>query len=299
MNLEKLSTEKVNINTLDIDEKNMYDILKLINDEDKTVALSVEKEMCAIEKLAIVMMDTLSNGGRIFYVGAGTSGRLGVLDSAECPPTYGTPPDFINALIAGGQEAMLKAVEGAEDSKELSVTELKEHKLISKDLVIGIAASGRTPYVIAAMTYARDIGCKTGAIAATKNSKIGLISNFAVEVEVGPEVVTGSTRMKAGTAQKLILNMLSSAVMIKLGRVYNNEMVSLIATNEKLYVRSRNILMRVTGINQTEAVKVLSRCNGDLKAAIVSCKLNIPFNEASRLLTLHRGVVKKVIQNYE
>lgn len=276
----------------------MYDILSTINNEDKTVAYQVEKNLESIEQLACTMCDTLNNGGRIFYVGAGTSGRLGVLDSAECPPTFGIDRGIIISLIAGGNGAMLEAVENAEDSETLSIKELKNYDLTTKDMVVGIAASGRTPYAISAVKYATELGCNTGSISASSGAELSSLVNFPVEIEVGPEVITGSTRMKAGTAQKLVLNMLSTAVMIKRGRVYNNEMVSLIASNKKLEQRSINILKRIVNISEEEANELIISCDKDLKCAILVKLLNICKEEANELLLNNNESVKSAMKAY-
>lgn len=298
MKLDRLTTEQVNKRTLDIDQKSTLEILKTINAEDKQVANAVEMEIDDIVRIANAMYSTLVENGRIFYVGAGTSGRLGVLDAAECPPTFGIDNKRIIALIAGGTDAMLQAVEKAEDSMTMSVQELQEFKLEKNDMVIGIAASGRTPYSVSAVNYAKEIGCKTGCITASKQSELGNLVDYKVEVNAGPEVITGSTRMKAGTAQKLILNMLSTTVMIKLGRVYNNEMVSLIATNEKLEVRSSNILKRILGIEDEQAKAILEANKGDLKVSLLTTILGLSYEQGFVLLEENSGSLKAAINAY-
>lgn len=299
MKLDRLTTEQVNKRTLDIDQKSTLEILKLINAEDKQVANAVEMEIDDIVQIADAMYRTLVENSRIFYVGAGTSGRLGVLDAAECPPTFGIDNKRIIALIAGGTEAMLQAVEKAEDSMTLSVQELQEFNLEKNDMVIGIAASGRTPYAVSAVSYAKEIGCKTGCITASKQSELGNLVDYKVEVNAGPEVITGSTRMKAGTAQKLILNMLSTTVMVKLGRVYNNEMVSLIATNEKLEVRSSNILKRILGIEDEQAKIILEANKGDLKVSLLTTILGLSYEQGFVLLDENSGSLKAAINAYD
>lgn len=298
MNLEKLATEQVNINTLDIDQKSTAEILELINSEDQKVAFAVKQEIESIGLVADDMYRTLKDNGRVIYVGAGTSGRLAVLDSAECPPTFGVENDRIIALIAGGMKAMLQAVESAEDSEQLAIDGLKEHQLTNKDMVIGIAASGRTPYAVGAVKYARQLGCPTACITAAKDSELGAIVDNRIEIQVGPEVITGSTRMKAGTAQKLVLNMLSSAVMIKLGRVYNNEMVSLIATNKKLEIRSINIIKRILNVSEQEAIELLKAADGNLKVAITTKLLSVAPLTAIELLEANNQSVKAAIDAY-
>ncbi|MFV0498420.1 MAG: N-acetylmuramic acid 6-phosphate etherase [Bacilli bacterium] len=298
MNLEKLATEQVNRNTLDIDQKSTEEILKIINGEDKMVASAVANEIHDIISIADAMYMTLLNNGRIIYVGAGTSGRLGVLDAAECPPTFGIDRQKIIAIIAGGTDAMTRAIENAEDSETLSKQELQAIELEKSDMVIGIAASGRTPYVVSAMKFAKDLGCNTAAITASKQSELGKVTDYKVEVNVGPEVITGSTRMKAGTAQKLILNMLSTTVMIKLGRVYNNEMVSLIATNKKLEVRSRNILKRILEVDDEQATDILAANNYDLKLSILVAVLGVSYEQGLKLLEENASSIKAAINSY-
>lgn len=298
MKSESLATEQVNSHTLDIDQKSTLEILKTINAEDQNVAKAVENEVDDIASIADAMYLTLSNNGRIIYVGAGTSGRLGVLDAAECPPTFGIDSQKIIALIAGGTDAMLKAIENAEDSETLSITELQALNLESRDMVIGIAASGRTPYAVSAVKFAKDLGCRTGCITASKQSVLGSVVDFKVEVNAGPEVITGSTRMKAGTAQKLILNMLSTTVMIKLGRVYNNEMVSLIATNQKLEVRSRNILKRILEVDEEQATAILEANNGDLKVSILATILGVDYEQGLKLLADNAGSIKAAVNGH-
>ena len=238
---------------------------------------------------------SLKQGGRIIYMGAGTSGRLGVLDAAECPPTFGVSPDMVVGLIAGGEKAFIKAIEGAEDSVELGKMDLIEHNLTKKDVVIGIAASGRTPYVIGGLEYANSIGCNTASISCNLSSEIGKIAKKKIEVLVGPEVLTGSTRLKAGTAQKLILNMISTASMVGIGKCYENLMVDVMQTNEKLKVRAQNILMEVTGIDREMAKKVLEAADGHVKTAIVMVLTNSNKTEAVSLLNKAEGHISRVL----
>lgn len=246
INLNGLVTENRNINTMDIDKISTVEMLEKINNEDKNVPLAVKKEIPQIAELIEKAVERMRKGGRIIYIGAGTSGRLGVLDASECPPTYGVEPELVQGVIAGGEEAMFKAKEGAEDSEELAVLDLKERNLNKKDIVIGIAASGRTPYVIGALKFAKENGALTASISCNKNSPIAKEADIEIAPVVGAEVVTGSTRMKSGTAQKLVLNMISTGVMIKLGKVYENLMVDVKATNAKLVERSKKIVMEAT-----------------------------------------------------
>lgn len=293
IDLTKVDTEKRNENTMKIDQASTLEILELINAEDQKVAIAVKEQLPAIEKVVELATDCYKNNGRIIYVGAGTSGRLGVLDAAECPPTYGVAEDAFIGLIAGGEDAFIKAKEGAEDSKEKACEDLDNIKLSNKDLVIGIAASGRTPYVISALEYANKIGAKTASIAITKNSEIGKIAQCPIEVSVGPEVITGSTRMKAGTAQKLILNMISTATMIKNGKVYQNLMVDLLQTNKKLEQRALNIVVEATGCSYEVAQNKLTLSKGNVKTAIVMIINDLDLSEAQNFLKLNNGFIMR------
>lgn len=266
--INKLSTEKLNPNSLNIESKNTLDILKCINEEDKKVAYCIEKELISISNLIDAILKKLNEKSRIIYIGAGTSGRLGILDASECPPTYGVSSEFIQGIIAGGNSAMFQSKENVEDSEIESINDLKNIHLSSNDIVIGIAASGRTPYVLSAINYANSIGALTGSICCAKNSKLSSISQYPIEVVVGPEIVAGSTRMKSGSAQKMILNMISTIVMIKLGKVYSGYMIDLKANNEKLVERSKNILMNIANIDYTTASKYLEKSGYNIKKAI-------------------------------
>lgn len=294
--ISSLDTEQRNPNTMNLDQLSTIEILKKINDEDHKVAKAIELELENIEKLVDATYEAFKNGGRIIYIGAGTSGRLGVLDSAECPPTYGTNPDDIVALIAGGNEAIFKAVEGAEDSEELAVNDLKALNLNAKDIVIGLAASGRTPYVIGGLNYANELGAKTGSIACAKDTKIGEIANYPVEVIVGPEAVTGSTRMKAGTAQKLVLNMLSTSVMVKMGKVYENLMVDVKTSNEKLINRATRIVAQAINTDLDKAKELLEDSNMDVKVAIIKGLVGCSNEECLKLLEKNENNVSKTIR---
>jgi len=257
VDVKKISTESRNQNTLNIDTLPTIEILRKINDEDKTVAFAVEK---ALDKIAIVVdvvEEALENGGRLIYIGAGTSGRLGVLDAVECPPTYGVDQGLVVGVMAGGIEATTFAKEGAEDSKDLAVADLEALKLTKKDVVIAIAASGRTPYAIGGIEYAKKIGAKTSCITTSSLSILASIVDYPIEVITGAEVITGSTRMKSGTAQKLVCNMISTSVFIKMGKVYQNMMIDLKATNEKLVARSINIILELTSYEKEEAIEKL------------------------------------------
>lgn len=268
MNLDQLETEKRNQNTMNIDTLATKDILQTINDEDKKVPYIIEKIIPQITKLIDACFERLLNGGRVIYIGAGTSGRLGVLDASECPPTYGVDSQLFQGLIAGGYPALLKAQEGAEDSLLLAEEDLKNIQLNEKDTVIGLAASGRTPYVIGGLQYAQKIGALTGSIACVHNAQISKYALYPIEAITQAEVVTGSTRMKAGTAQKLILNMISTTLMIKYGKVYQNLMVDLQPTNQKLIHRSQKIIQEATQCTAKEAVELLEKSENNVKLAI-------------------------------
>ncbi|MDF2612131.1 MAG: glucokinase regulatory-like protein, partial [Lachnospiraceae bacterium] len=249
--MEKLSsikTEQKNKRTENIDMLDTPQILRLMNEEDKKVAFAVEKELDNIEKAVDIIYEKLTKGGRLIYCGCGTSGRLGIMDAVECPPTFGTDPELIQAIIAGGIKAIVKAVEGAEDDYNMGKEDLNAIQFTKQDVLVGIAASGRTPYVIGAVKYAKSIGAKTISITCNPGSELNSLTEVSIAPQTGAEVITGSTRLKSGTAQKLVLNMLSTSVMIKLGKVYGNLMVDLKATNEKLVERTVSIVTSVTGV---------------------------------------------------
>ena len=270
MNLNNLDTEQSNPDSLHIDEMSTIDILTTINNEDQKVAFAVKDVLPQISDAVDCIYQQMNQGGRLIYIGAGTSGRLGVLDASECPPTYGIDPRLVQGLIAGGNIALTTAIEGAEDSQELAVEDLKNIHLTDKDVVCGIAASGRTPYVIGGLQYARTLGCQTVSICCVHNGKISKYSHYPIEVITGAEVVTGSTRMKAGTAQKLVLNMLSTSVMIKRGKVYKNLMVDVQPTNEKLKIRAVNIVSQSLDCSEEESIALLTKCHHNVKIAILS-----------------------------
>ncbi|MGL4452275.1 MAG: N-acetylmuramic acid 6-phosphate etherase [Sarcina sp.] len=295
LNLNGLTTESRNKNTLNIDKVSTIEMVKLINEEDKKVPLAVEKELESIAKGIDGIVEGIHKGGRLVYMGAGTSGRLGVLDASECPPTYGVSSNLVQGLIAGGTEAMFKAKEGAEDSKELGVLDLKNINLNENDTVVGIAASGRTPYVIGGLEYANEVGALTISLTCNKDSEISKNAKIKIAPVVGPEAVTGSTRLKSGTAQKLVLNMLSTGVMIKLGKVYGNLMVDVKATNEKLVERAKRILIEATSIEENEAEKVLEETNFDVKLSIVMVLTGLTKIEAKEKLDKHKGYIAKAL----
>lgn len=295
-NINKLGTEQRNDKTKDLDILSTIDILKIMNEEDLNVVNAVNKALPQIENVVIQMIETLKNGGRIVYVGAGTSGRTGIIDAVECGPTFSCTNEFLG-LMAGGYGAIVKAVEGAEDKKELCVEDLKNNNFTSKDFLIGIAASGRTPYVIGGIEYAKDLGAKTACVCCNIGTIIGKMVDFPIEVNAGPEVLTGSTRLKSGTCQKVIINMLSTAAMVGMGKVYKNLMVDVMATNEKLIERCHQIVMAATDCDWETADKALKASKNRCKEAIVMILLNIDVNKAKEKLENANGWVRKAIDS--
>ncbi|TGD24673.1 N-acetylmuramic acid 6-phosphate etherase [Companilactobacillus suantsaicola] len=295
----KRMTEARNKETMHIDTMNTIDILSVINKQDQAVpkVIGDSEVMNAISKVVDTVVDCLKKGGRLFYTGAGTSGRLGILDAAECVPTFGTSPELVQGLIAGGKKAVTDAVEGAEDSKEEGQKDLEDHELSENDFVLGIAASGTTPYVIGGLDYAKSIGAKTGALSCNQDALISQHADIAIEAVVGPEVVTGSTRMKAGTAEKLILNMISTTSMIKLGKVYGNLMVDVKPTNIKLVDRAQRIIAEATGVSRTEATKYYELSNHQPKVAIVMIIGDCNFEAANDALDKNDGFIAKAVQS--
>ena len=268
LDLQKITTERRNPLSAHIDELPTLEMVKIVNGEDQKVALAVEKILPEIARAVDIITDRLARGGRLFYLGAGTSGRLGILDASECPPTYGVEPELVQGVIAGGIPAIFKAQEGAEDNPELAKEDLAERGFGKGDVLVGIAASGRTPYVIGGLQYARKLGAATIALACSANAAIAEYADIALLPVTGAEVVTGSTRMKAGTAQKLVLNMLSTVTMIKLGKVYGNLMVDVKTSNAKLEERAKNIVMEATGCSREKSIAALSEARGNAKLAI-------------------------------
>lgn len=293
--LKTLTTENINPHSANIDILPTLEKLRIINNEDQNVALTIAQELPAIAAAVDAITTAMKNGGRLIYTGAGTSGRLGILDAVECPPTYGVDYNTVVGIIAGGAEAFIKAQEGVEDKEELGVADLQTANLNSNDIVCGIAASGRTPYVIGGLKYARSLGCKTIAIACNKNSVIGQYADLQIEVALGAEVVTGSTRMKAGTAQKLILNMLSTASMISLGKVYKNLMVDVKTSNAKLEARAKKIIMDATEVDYATAEKYLQLANNHVKTAIVMILNQVDFAEAQNKLNNASGIIRNIV----
>ncbi len=303
--LKDLTTEQRNPLTMDIDKRSIPEILKLINDEDKQIAYAVENEIAYIARATEILVSSFKKGGRLIYVGAGTSGRLGVLDAVECPPTYGVAPEMVQGIIAGGDKAMFRAQEGAEDSEESGARDVDERAVNEKDVLCGVTASLQTPYVVGATKRAKSKGAKT--IYVTTNPRKKLTSpefselanaiDVAICPEVGPEVIMGSTRMKSGTAQKMILNMITTAAMIRLGKVYENMMIDLQLTNLKLKERAKRIVMTITGIGYEAAADSLEKADGQVKTALVMVKANISKTEAQERLRKAEGFVRSAIEN--
>ncbi|MGI5947408.1 MAG: N-acetylmuramic acid 6-phosphate etherase [Lachnospiraceae bacterium] len=293
--LDELVTETRNQDSINLDKVSTLDMLKIINNADKIVPLVVEKQIEKIAEAVEAATKAVKQGGRLLYLGAGTSGRLGILDAVECRPTYGVDDDVVQGLIAGGYDAMFRAKEGAEDSKELGRQDLKNVNLTDKDLLIGIAASGRTPYVLGGMEYARELGTTTVAIVCNEKSEMADLADIAIEAVVGPEVVTGSTRMKAGTAQKLILNMISTCTMVKIGKVYSNLMVDVKASNLKLVERAKKIVMECTGCTLKEAEETLKAADYEVTLAILMLKTGLDCGEAAAILEQHGGRISESI----
>lgn len=295
IDLAKLTTESRNPRTMNLDEMSPLQLVSVMNQEDLHVVSAVKAVLPQVATAVQWAKETLEVGGRLIYFGAGTSGRLGVLDAVECPPTFGVSSDVVVGLIAGGERAFVRAVEGAEDDPELCKKELLAINLKESDLAVGLAASGRTPYVIGGLRYAKEIGCRTVAIACNKDSAIGKEADLAIEPTPGPEVLTGSTRLKAGTAQKMILNMISTGSMVGIGKAYQNLMVDVQQTNNKLVVRAQNITMAATGCTRDEAAAALHEANGSAKVAIVMLLTKVSAKEAQNQLDAAQGHVRDAL----
>ena len=298
INLNKLSTEENNPNSKGIELQDNYEILKRINEEDKKVALCVQEKLEDITKLMDAIIKNYREDTRIIYIGAGTSGRLGILDASECPPTYGVSPEKVQGIIAGGKDAIFMAKENAEDDREQGKRDLMDIKLTGNDVVIGLAASGRTPYVLGGIEYANSLGAVTGSIACSENSELSSVSRYPIEVIVGPEIVTGSTRMKAGTAQKMILNMISTTLMIRLGKVFSGYMVDVKTSNRKLVERAKQIIMKTTGSTYERASYVLNESGNNVKVAIVMALLSIDREMAEKSLKKYGNNIAGLIHEY-
>ena len=294
--LQKIATEQRNPNTMHIDTLSTLDMIRLINQEDHRVAEAVAEVTDKIAEAVDVIAERLSKGGRLIYCGAGTSGRLGILDAVECPPTYSTDPEMVQALMAGGYPAIFKAVEGAEDSKELGVQDMKNINFASGDVLVGIAASGRTPYVLGCMEYAKELGAPTVSVTCCPGSVLDNFADIGIAPCPGPEVITGSTRMKSGTAQKMVLNMLSTGSMIKLGKVYGNLMVDVKPSNEKLIRRCVTIVVNATGCDDATATAALEACGYRPKTAIIMVLCGVNAEVAVAMLEKAEGRVAKVLE---
>ncbi|MFD2629243.1 N-acetylmuramic acid 6-phosphate etherase [Oceanobacillus kapialis] len=294
-NLSDLVTEQRNPQSSNLDGMAITDILQLINDEDKHVAFAVESALPQIEVVVQNVYHVLKNGGRLFYVGAGTSGRLGIMDASECPPTFMTPPEMIQTVMAGGNGAFFKAVEGAEDQEAQGAADIAAQSLTEKDAVIGITASGRTPYPIGAVKYAKETGAFTASLSSNQDSEISKYVDAPMEIIVGPEILTGSTRMKAATSHKMVLNMLSTAVMVKLGKVYENLMVDVHASNYKLKERAKRNVIAVTDVTYEIAEKTLEETDYRVKPAIIMLKTSRSLQEVEDALTASDGKVRQAI----
>ena len=299
LNLSALTTESRNTSTNELDSMSAFEIVSVMNQEDRNVPEAIGKVLPQIARAAELAAQAVMNGGRLIYVGAGTSGRLGTLDAVECVPTFGTREDQVIAIIAGGSNAFTHAVEGAEDDEASGVQDMKNIPLQEKDFVVGIAASGRTPYVCAALKYAGSIGCHTAAVICNSGSEMGRLAEISIEAVVGPEILTGSTRLKAGTAQKMILNMISTTAMVLCGKVYKNYMVDVVQTNEKLQIRARNIVMQATGVSEESAEKALQLTGGKTKTAVTMILANVSPEKADELLRENMGHVRKAISGLE
>ena len=294
--LSTLITEQRNPNSMHVDSLSALEIVQLMNKEDKQVPLAIEKCLPQIAQAVECIVAAFQQGGRLVYIGAGTSGRLGVLDASECPPTFGVSPEMVKGIIAGGERALRHPIEGAEDSKAQAVVDLQTIQFSSKDVLVGIAASGRTPYVIGALEYAKSLGSVTVSIASNPNSAMANIVDIAIDTVVGPEVLTGSSRLKSGTAQKLVLNMLTTASMILMGKCYQNLMVDVQASNEKLKARAIRIVMQATDCDKTLAEETLKQADQNAKLAIMMILSGLDRAQAEALLEKHQGKLQLALK---
>ena len=295
MNLQNMTTERRNRDTENLDSMTPLEIARAMNREDRRVPEAIGRVLPRIAEAIAAAENAFRKGGRLFYLGAGTSGRLGVLDASECPPTFGVSPEMVVGLIAGGDSALRRPIEGAEDDPQLGRRDLAARNLTADDMVVGIAASGRTPYVLGALEYAKEVGCVTAAIACNPGSEIGRVADIAIEAEVGPEALTGSTRLKSGTAQKLILNMISTGAMVRIGKAYRNLMVDVVQSNQKLRVRAENIVMEAADVSREQARAALDQAQGSAKLAIVMLLTHRDADAAKTLLDENGGHVRTAI----
>jgi len=292
LNRSNILTEKINPKSTLIDTLSTKDIIELMNEEDGTVHLAVKKAIPQISAAADIVYKSFKNGGHLRYIGAGTSGRLGVLDASECPPTFSVPPNMVQGMIAGGYRALRRAVEGAEDDPENGINDCKKMKLKSRDVLMGIATGGTTPYVHGGLKYAQSIGCKTIFFTCTPKEDLGVKADVIIEVLVGPELITGSTRLKAGTATKMVLNMITTTAMIKMGKVYGNYMIDHQAINSKLVDRGSRIISELTGISYEEGYQALMAADKHVKEAVVMVKKDVSLEKARKLIKEHNGFVR-------
>ena len=294
--LSTLITEQQNPNSMNVDSLSALEIVRLMNEEDKQVPVAIEKCLPQIAQAVECIIAAFQQGGRLVYIGAGTSGRLGVLDASECPPTFGVSPEMVKGIIAGGERALRHPIEGAEDSKAQAVVDLQTIQFSSKDVLVGIAASGRTPYVIGALEYAKSLGSVTVSISSNPNSAMANIVDIAIDTVVGPEVLTGSSRLKSGTAQKLVLNMLTTASMILMGKCYQNLMVDVQASNEKLKARAIRIVMQATDCDKALAEEILKQADQNAKLAIMMILSGLDRAQAEALLEKHHGKLQLALK---
>lgn len=293
--LGQLITEQRNPNSMQIDTLSAYEIVQIINNEDKQVPLAIEKVLPQIAQAVEKIVEAFQQGGRLVYIGAGTSGRLGVLDASECPPTFGVSPEMVKGIIAGGERALRHPIEGAEDNKEAGKQDLQAVEFSQKDVLVGIAASGRTPYVLGALEYAKQLGATTVSIASNPNSAMSQIADIVIDTVVGAEVLTGSSRMKSGTAQKLVLNMLTTASMILIGKCYQNLMVDVQASNQKLVARAIRIVMQATECSREVAETTLALAENNAKLAIMMILADLDKDRAEQLLMKHQGKLQQAL----
>ena len=296
MNRAALLTEQQNPSSMELDSKSVSQILEIINREDHTIATAVEKVLPKVGLAVNLSVDAIRKGGHVIYIGAGTSGRLGVLDAAECPPTFSAPPDLFKAIIAGGEEALRKSIEGSEDKSKDAENDLKAAGIKAKDVVIGIASSGTTPYVLHALEYAKEKGCATVFLICNAKPLITTLADVLIAVSIGPEVITGATRMKSGTATKMILNMISTATMVRLGKVYGNLMVDLRTVNDKLMDRGTRIISELTSLEYDSAHDLLHRAEKEVKTAIVMHHCKCDVSAAREILEKERGYLRRVLE---
>jgi N-acetylmuramic acid 6-phosphate etherase len=296
LDLSTLVTEQINPASVDLDARPTLEMLRVFNDEDRKVALAVEQVLPRVAAAVDGIAERLRAGGRLFYIGAGTSGRLGVLDASECPPTFNVPPGLVTGIIAGGDPALKRATEASEDDPAAGARDLDAHGFTAQDALVGLAASGRTPYVLGAIEHARRLGALTIGVACAPQSALGQSAEIAIDVPVGPEVITGSTRLKSGTAQKLVLNMISSGVMVRLGYVFSNLMVNVQPRNEKLVDRAQRIIMAIAGVERAPAAQALEDSGRNVRIAIVMARLGLSRDAAVARLAARGGRVREALQ---